>query len=446
MNQQTIHIQPQERPRFDFLQVQNHLSEFKTEIDKAIVRQNLGIGDEYSLLWENITGPISNNQQLQSYIESLINSHINQSSELSTMRTNIQKAQANINTANAALTQQGLDQSKLEEKIYEISELIDELSSFQKDLRDLQTNVAQNSANIAQNAAHLNELGLSDFSEISNKADEAKSEAEQNRSDIRSITSQIAVISQQLQQVQSNKDNITLLSNGVNTNSSAINSIQSQLEQNNLYSLNDKISELSLKVGILEGMLGTITLINITANTEITGTINNDPIQIIVTGHYSNGSEKTIENFSVQSSDSTVVQYNDSTRSVTLLKQGSATLTVIVEGKTCQIPVRVLTSQQLQKQYIGLATDYTNVTRSAGFETIDGIWNQENLPMLYEGDDIYYLWIITTYNIQQLQELGSINPNDVYQGTCELNDHTYNIYKVGEFQGPIEGYSIKITV
>lgn len=47
----------------------NYLGEFRTALEKAKARRNLGIGDEYSLTWGNITGHIEDNQDLVNFIE-----------------------------------------------------------------------------------------------------------------------------------------------------------------------------------------------------------------------------------------------------------------------------------------------------------------------------------------------------------------------------------------
>ena len=47
----------------------NYLSEFRTALEKAKARKNLGIGDEYNLTWGNITGHIEDNADLIRFIE-----------------------------------------------------------------------------------------------------------------------------------------------------------------------------------------------------------------------------------------------------------------------------------------------------------------------------------------------------------------------------------------
>lgn len=47
----------------------NYLGEFRTQLEKAKARKNLGIGDEYTLTWGNITGHIEDNADLIRFIE-----------------------------------------------------------------------------------------------------------------------------------------------------------------------------------------------------------------------------------------------------------------------------------------------------------------------------------------------------------------------------------------
>ena len=82
MRQPTVYTSPGERPKFNFLLTENYLSEFRSEIDKARVRQNLGIPDNYNLYWGNIKGNIRNQLDLISLLDkdlglSQINTSIN---------------------------------------------------------------------------------------------------------------------------------------------------------------------------------------------------------------------------------------------------------------------------------------------------------------------------------------------------------------------------------
>lgn len=71
IEQHTIHVKPTGTPSFQFLQKDKYLSEFKTEVDKARVRENLGIPDEYSYNWGHIRGAIENQSDLMAILNTL---------------------------------------------------------------------------------------------------------------------------------------------------------------------------------------------------------------------------------------------------------------------------------------------------------------------------------------------------------------------------------------
>ena len=73
MNQPTIRVSPSDLPKFSFLQYRNYLGEFKTEIDKARVRYNLGIPDSLSFKWGNIGGTIENQTDLMQLVRQSVN-------------------------------------------------------------------------------------------------------------------------------------------------------------------------------------------------------------------------------------------------------------------------------------------------------------------------------------------------------------------------------------
>ena len=49
----------------------NYLGEYRTELEKAKVRKNLGIADEQSLLWGNIEGHIEEQKDVIDYIKTM---------------------------------------------------------------------------------------------------------------------------------------------------------------------------------------------------------------------------------------------------------------------------------------------------------------------------------------------------------------------------------------
>lgn len=65
-----------------------YLSEFRTELERAKVRKNLGIADEHSLIWGSIEGKLENQTDLVNYVES----KWEYSTDLNENITNIQEA------------------------------------------------------------------------------------------------------------------------------------------------------------------------------------------------------------------------------------------------------------------------------------------------------------------------------------------------------------------
>ena len=57
---------------------ENLFSELVDEYQRAIARLNLGIGEEYAMIWGNIKGDISNQRDLQEYLTTLLRDYINE--------------------------------------------------------------------------------------------------------------------------------------------------------------------------------------------------------------------------------------------------------------------------------------------------------------------------------------------------------------------------------
>lgn len=53
----------------EYFRIENRFAELKTDLDKLIARQNLGISDEYSLIWGNIKGNIHNQTDLIEFLQ-----------------------------------------------------------------------------------------------------------------------------------------------------------------------------------------------------------------------------------------------------------------------------------------------------------------------------------------------------------------------------------------
>lgn len=71
-NDKSVYSSPINLHQSQCLTKDNYLSEFFTEVEKSRVRQNLGITDEFSLNWGNITGLIENQTDLIALIKQMI--------------------------------------------------------------------------------------------------------------------------------------------------------------------------------------------------------------------------------------------------------------------------------------------------------------------------------------------------------------------------------------
>ena len=61
------------KPQTKYFEIENYLSELKSEYEKHLVRENLGISDKYSLLWGNISGNLQEQYDIINFITEQIN-------------------------------------------------------------------------------------------------------------------------------------------------------------------------------------------------------------------------------------------------------------------------------------------------------------------------------------------------------------------------------------
>lgn len=139
----TIYTSPSERPKFDFLQTSNYLSEFKSEVDKARVRENLGIPDEYTLYWGNLKGNIANQEDLIQLI-SEVRQGIN-----NTFSVQITTLQDNVASLLSSELRQNNDIATCLQVTEEIRPYLERLSNITKELDAIRTDVAQNATAIS---------------------------------------------------------------------------------------------------------------------------------------------------------------------------------------------------------------------------------------------------------------------------------------------------------
>lgn len=108
-----------------YFKIQNLFSELKTEVEKANARYNLGIGDQWSLKWGNITGFIEEQKDLTQYLDKFI----------IVFKQEIQQAVDELQRKLEAKIQEQVD--LLEEGRRKIEQLISSLEEFKQELRSL---------------------------------------------------------------------------------------------------------------------------------------------------------------------------------------------------------------------------------------------------------------------------------------------------------------------
>ena len=60
-----------------YFKKENYLSELASEYERALARKNLGIADNYSMIWGNISGNIMNQHDLINWVEEYYTTNIN---------------------------------------------------------------------------------------------------------------------------------------------------------------------------------------------------------------------------------------------------------------------------------------------------------------------------------------------------------------------------------
>ena len=120
----------------------NYLGEFRTQLEKAKARKNLGIGDEFLLTWGNITGHIEDNKDLTTFIENqwkyeYVSPYIQQ--EIKNVKQALDYALYYVSTYEAN-----------DEAVNNLSQKFDTLTSHVNEVQEqLQNNIDTNSTSIS---------------------------------------------------------------------------------------------------------------------------------------------------------------------------------------------------------------------------------------------------------------------------------------------------------
>lgn len=231
MRYPSIYTAPGERPKFDFLLTGNYLSEYASEVDKARVRQNLGIPDEFTLYWGNIRGNIANQPDLIELISQVRQGITN---NLSVLETNVSALTANLNRVSDTT-------STLSETLELVGPTLDELRNYRDEISEMK-------ADIAQNATAIAFLGG-------------------NTTTINSIPERLAALTNQCNELTSSVSSITAKAN---VNSANIASLQTQMSVNttNITSIQAQIARIS-DISSLTGLAA-----NVESNTSAIATLN----------------------------------------------------------------------------------------------------------------------------------------------------------------------------
>lgn len=138
----------------------NYLGEFRTQLEKAKARKNLGIGDEFLLTWGNITGHVEDNKDLTTFIENqwkyeYVSPYIQQ--EIKNVKQALDYALYYVSTYEAN-----------DEAVHNLSQKFDTLTSHVNEVQEqLQNNINLNSTRISDiqnNIQSINNL-ISDINE-----------------------------------------------------------------------------------------------------------------------------------------------------------------------------------------------------------------------------------------------------------------------------------------
>ena len=392
--QSTIYTTPTENPVFQYLQVNNYLGEFKSEVDKARVRENLGIPDEYSYNWGHIKGNIQNQSDLM-----------------------------------AILNQLTKKQSSLESQLLGVSSIVNQLAGTGE-----------------QDQITVNQL-YSQFLDL-------KINVAQNSTDITSlITGGDTTLSTQ---VSANLNNINLLKDRVQalenrpqvdqTLSNRVTALENRVDHDTIYddtAIQASINNLNSRVEQLQREIGSNTLIRlktaITTYNDLTPTAEDIPISIVA--EYSQMKDKDVtELCETSSSNRNIAIFNAETKKIEILdgieETSSVSITFTYGEQSIIITLNIVVEEEQPviqyKQYVGWANNEGQVKLNSSFEcdSIAKTWGVDT-PKMGSGD-IWYFIIYTTQNLKNVKNsFVTYNPDDIKLGQDTLNGITYNVYKIG---------------
>lgn len=401
MRQPTVYTSPGERPKFNFLLTENYLSEFRSEIDKARVRQNLGIPDNYNLYWGNIKGNIRNQLDLISLLDKDLG--------LSQINANIHNLQAYVLNHEAYIKALG--------DVTEISNLVTDIRQNATDISNLTLKVNQlmNGSNTGSGGGTPS-YPTTDYSQ---DIITLKTNMQSVLNQLSTVSGRLDIISERLATVSGRFDTLENKVNGL---------------ENKITGVESKVTALESKVITLESKVNGPVLTRIYASQTNISITTEGSSNIVIYAEYSNSSNPVeITNSCIVSfSNNSIAEYSNGI--ITPLIEGNTKITFTYNGKTCEVQLTVTNNQPevvIYPQYIGWASAASQIFGNDSFkvDTISGTWNNNNLSKFDESASVFGFWIITTQSIE-----------GVYQGPFKLdlelkqqlthptNNQVYNVY------------------
>ena len=419
MNQPTIRVSPSNLPKFSFLQYRNYLGEYKTEIDKARVRYNLGIPDSLSFKWGNIGGTIENQADLMQLVRQSVQ---NQYTILS------QTVDGLVNKTNT-----------LTDNILTINNDRNSIQLANENYKqELEQRLLELEREVSQNATLIKLMG-GDGVVV----------------DLGSITSQITALKNRVTALENNPidlSNITLsitqLQNDRTSMQSTINSLSGQNAtlQTTITSLQTTIQGLQTDIARLQAQIGINGVESISVSRDnIEATTASDKATIIVTATYTNGTTREVTaECTIESSNTNVATWNNG---IVFVGAGEAviTYTYSYNGITRTALTNVSVSNasvDVPTQYVGYAPSWSQVLGNQTFATttVARTWTQANSPAIEAASMGFY--ICTTQNIASITNVFPYTVNDTWLRSEIYGGITYNIYRLG----PVSSTDNTITI
>lgn len=415
VEQHTIHVHPTGSPNFQFLLKDKFLGEFKTEVDKARVRENLGIPDNYSYNWGHIGGAIENQADLMRILNNILNKQ-------RTLDDQIAGISSSVNSLIGKDDQSAITTQEL-----------------YRQFLDLKINVAQNSTDIT--------------SLITGGDTSLSLQVSKNLSDIERLKTQISSISNYDDTAILNRINALEQRPTVDSNlTNRVNILESKINDESLHTsqaqLQAQITILQNQITALQQEIGGNVTTGITASrTSINATPNSSNISITITASYSKLKDQDVtELCTIQVEDETVVTWENGYIIINseLEESKSTNVNFTYDGFTISIPVNVIViaPTPVYKQYVGWAQSSSQIFNNSNFECDSVAKKWINAPSI--GMAPYYFFIITTQTISTISSaVGPYTLSDLYDGQLtSTSGQVYNVYKIG----PARNTDAEITI